>query len=565
MKTKITYNTKAQDGLLEGINMIADAVKVTLGAKGRNVLIESLFGGAPQITKDGVTVAKAIDVEDSLQSQGVKLMQQVASNTNNEVGDGSSTSTILAQAIMTEGLEQVKKGTNPVYLQRGINKAVEKVCENLDKQTIKVENNPEFIKQIATISANNDEKLGTYIADAFEKVGKYGAIKIAPSKNSKTHLEYSSGMVFDSGLIDMHFLDPDKRKMIFDNNIRILVTDHKLNDTNDFAKDGKSFLNVMLAEKKTLIIICEAIESTALRTLITLRKMQGGTIFVVKAPGYGEERAEILQDIAILTGATFIRQGEGMKLEDVTEKELGSCKVFETDTETSKIIEGAGERGEIEKRIVDIEKEAETLEHDYEIDKYKERVAKLDGGIATLYLGAKSEVEVSELKDRVEDAVNATKAAIEGGVVAGGGIALLNSKVNIPEGLTEEEKIGMELINKIISAPFNCIVKNAGENPVEILKTIQVNPPKWWEILWYSIILQGTPPSIVSGRLSANNYGYDVKNNKFGDMYMMGILDPVKVTKIALQNAASVAGTLLTTSCVITNIDRDAGDGKFSM
>lgn len=533
MDKKIMYGAKAQEGLQKGIDILAEAVKTTLGARGRNVMIEDLYGGAPHITKDGVTVAKSIEVSDSLEAQGIKLMKQVALNTHNEVGDGTTTSIVLAQAIIKEGLKKVKYGVNPIYLQRGINLAVGTICNYLKKQSKQVEGNKEFIKQIASISANNDENLGGLIAEAFETVGKYGVIKVEPSQNSETYTEHIKGMKFDSGLYNPMFIDPDKRKMVFENP-KILVTDHKISKVADFGKTNESnLLNKVLQDNETLIIICDELDTMLSQQLIMYRKSQNTSIFVIKAPEFGQDRTDVLNDIAILTGANFISREQGLSLENVTYEDLGSCAKLDTDTESTTIIDGSGNEGEIKKRINTLQNAIPHEDLDHTKTKLKERIAKLSGGVAVLHIGAKSEIELKEIMDRVDDAINATKAAIEEGVVAGGGIALAQCKYGLDntDNIDNEEVEGIKIINDILSVPFKCIIENAGEDVSNIQKKLSQE--------------------------NKDNYGYDVKGRQFGDMFELGILDPVKVTRTALQNAASVASTLLTTQCVITNIDKE--------
>ncbi|MCA9749651.1 MAG: chaperonin GroEL [Romboutsia sp.] len=538
---KLEYSTVSK-GLAEDVKFLCKSLEKSVNIYSKQKSKENSFSDNLLYTvtelkgyKYGLPI---ISIEDTNTYEDVQCIK-VSSKDNLYITDdliithNTTTSTVLAQAIIEKGLEKVKKGVNPIYLQRGINLAVDVVCKSLKEQAKQVEGNKDFIKQIASISANNDTFLGNLIGDAFEKVGKYGVIKVAPSKNSDTYVEHIKGMKFDSGLSNQMFIDPDKRSMTL-NNPYILVTDYMLNEVSDFGNtDDTNLLNKVLKNNDTLVIICDEIDTMLEQKLVLYRKTQNTKIFILKAPEYGQDRTEVLKDIAILTGGQFVSKENGIKLNEVDYDSFGTCEKLETDTENTTIIDGAGDKEEIEHRVNVLQELVVQEETEHSKDKLKERIAKLSGGVAVLHVGAKSEIELREIMDRVDDAINATKAAIEEGVVAGGGIALAQCKFNSIDyqEIDNEEFEGLKIINDILSVPFQCIVENAGED-VDIIKNKLAD-------------------------VNEKNYGYDVKGRSYGDMFKLGILDPVKVTKTALRNAASVASTLLTTQCVITNIERE--------
>ncbi|MDC7248644.1 MAG: molecular chaperone GroEL [Sphaerochaetaceae bacterium] len=533
MERIINYDSEAREGLKEGIDILAKAVKSTLGAKGRNVFIADLYGGAPHITKDGVTVAKNVELGNGLAGEGVKLMKQVALNTNEEVGDGTTTSIVLAQAIIEEGMKRIADGANPMAVKRGIDKAVDAICESLTKSAKQVEGDEEFIKQIASISANNDNTIGTIIAEAFKMVGKHGVIKVEESKDSKTSITHIEGLSFDRGYINHYFSDPLKEKTILQDPYYI-VTDRIINNMAEFGVDENRqipLLNNIDSTNRPLVIICDDMETSLLQQF-TIRKVKGEfNSMIIKSPEFGERRTDILKDICAVTGAKFVSKEQGIELKDLTIEDLGSSKYIEVAENLSSIIGGNGDLNGIKARVDEIKEKLKHEKEEFAIDVLEQRLAKLTGGVALLNIGAKSEVELKELKDRVEDALNATKAAIEEGVVAGGGIALMQVQYEVE--VTDDEAEGSGVIDTILTAPLETIVENAGDKIVEVLDRI-----------------------IKEDKL---DYGYNVKTGTFGNMFDEGILDPVKVTKAALKNAASVAGTLLTTNCAIHNAEVDSG------
>lgn len=530
MERIINYDSEAREGLKEGIDILAKAVKSTLGAKGRNVFIADLYGGAPHITKDGVTVAKNIDIEDGLPSEGIKLMKQVALSTNDQVGDGTTTSIVLAQAIIEEGMKRVADGANPMAVKRGIDKAVEAICDYLTESARPVEGDEEFIKQIASISANNDEVIGTTIAEAFKMVGKHGVIRVEDSKDSKTSITHIKGLSFDRGYITQYFADPRSEKTLL-NDPLFIVTDRVINNMAEFGVDENrqvTLLNDIGETNRPLVIICDDME-TALLQQFTVRKMKGEfNSMIIKSPEFGERRTDMLKDICAVTGAKFISKEEGTTLDSLTMEDLGEAAQIEVSENLSSIIGGKGEAEAIADRVEEIQAKLNIETEPFAVNTLETRLAKLTGGVALLKIGAKSEVELKELKDRIEDALNATKAAIEEGVVAGGGIALAQCSFEID--VTEEEQEGVDVIDTILTAPLETIVENAGGDVINVLDKII--------------------HALDEGK---ENFGFNVKSEEFGDMFEMGILDPVKVTKAALRNASSVAGTLLTTNCVIHN------------
>ena len=527
MAKNITFDIEARDGLKRGVNALANAVKVTLGPKGRNVIISKSFG-APVVTKDGVTVAKEIELEDALENMGAQMVKEVASKTNDLAGDGTTTATVLAQAIVLEGLKNVAAGANPMDLKRGIDKAVEALVENLDKQSKKVGDSSEKIKQVASISSNNDEMIGDLIAEAFNKVGKEGVITVEEAKGTDTYVDVVEGMQFDRGYLSPYFVT-DSEKMIAElDNPFILLFDKKIST----MKDLLPVLEPVAQSGKPLLIISEDVDGEALATLV-VNKLRGSLkIAAVKAPGFGDRRKAMLEDIAILTGGTVISEERGFTLENASIDMLGTCEKVTIDKDNTTIVNGAGAADGIKARVNQIKSQIETTTSDYDKEKLQERLAKLAGGVAVLYVGAASEVEMKEKKARVDDALHATRAAVEEGIVAGGGVALVRAQTVLSNVKVEnpDEETGLHIVARAIESPLRTIVENAGgEGSVVVAK-------------------------VHEGK---GDFGYDAKSEKYVDMMKTGIIDPKKVTRIALENAASVAGMILTTECALTEIKED--------
>ncbi|MFT0714440.1 chaperonin GroEL [Flagellimonas lutimaris] len=528
MAKDIKFDIDARDGLKRGVDKLAEAVKVTLGPKGRNVIISKSFG-APQVTKDGVSVAKEIELEDALEDMGAQMVKEVASKTNDQAGDGTTTATVLAQAIVKEGLKNVAAGANPMDLKRGIDKAVEALVADLEKQTKEVGNNSDKIKQVASISANNDQTIGDLIAKAFDKVGKEGVITVEEAKGTDTYVDVVEGMQFDRGYLSPYFVT-DTDKMIADlENPYILLFDKKISNLQEILP----ILEPVAQSGRPLLIIAEDVEGQALATLV-VNKLRGGLkIAAVKAPGFGDRRKAMLEDIAILTGGTVISEERGFSLENASLDMLGTAETVTIDKDNTTIVNGNGNADDIKARVSQIKAQIETTTSDYDKEKLQERLAKLAGGVAVLYVGAASEVEMKEKKDRVDDALHATRAAVEEGIVAGGGVALVRAKKVLENLATDslDETTGVQIVAKAIESPLRTIVENAGgEGSVVIAK-----------------VLEGK-----------KDYGYDAKSDQYVDMLKAGIIDPKKVTRIALENAASVAGMILTTECALTDIKEDA-------
>ena len=527
MAKDIKFDIEARDGLKKGVDKLAEAVKVTLGPKGRNVIISKSFG-APQVTKDGVSVAKEIELEDALEDMGAQMVKEVASKTNDQAGDGTTTATVLAQAIVKEGLKNVAAGANPMDLKRGIDKAVEALVGDLEKQAKKVGSDSDKIKQVASISSNNDETIGDLIATAFDKVGKEGVITVEEAKGTDTYVDVVEGMQFDRGYLSPYFVT-DTDKMIADlENPYILLFDKKISNLQEILP----ILEPVAQSGRPLLIIAEDVEGQALATLV-VNKLRGGLkIAAVKAPGFGDRRKAMLEDIAILTGGTVISEERGFSLENASLDMLGTAETVTIDKDNTTIVNGSGKASDIKGRVSQIKSQIETTTSDYDKEKLQERLAKLAGGVAVLYVGAASEVEMKEKKDRVDDALHATRAAVEEGIVAGGGVALVRAKKVLEKLETEslDETTGIQIVAKAIEAPLRTIVENAGgEGSVVISK-----------------VLEGK-----------KDFGYDAKADKYVDMLQAGIIDPKKVTRIALENAASVAGMILTTECALTDIKED--------
>ncbi|MEP0134622.1 MAG: chaperonin GroEL [Eudoraea sp.] len=527
MAKDIKFDIEARDGLRRGVDALANAVKVTLGPKGRNVIVSKSFG-APIVTKDGVTVAKEIELADALEDMGAQMVKEVASKTNDLAGDGTTTATVLAQAIVKEGLKNVAAGANPMDLKRGIDKAVDAIVENLSKQTKKVGDSSEKIKQVATISSNNDENIGELIAQAFGKVGKEGVITVEEAKGTDTYVDVVEGMQFDRGYLSPYFVT-DSDKMIANlENPYILLFDKKIST----MKDLLPVLEPVAQSGKPLLIISEDVDGEALATLV-VNKLRGSLkIAAVKAPGFGDRRKAMLEDIAILTGGTVISEERGFSLENTTLDMLGSCEKVTIDKDNTTIVNGAGAAKTIKTRVNQIKSQIETTTSDYDKEKLQERLAKLAGGVAVLYVGAASEVEMKEKKDRVDDALHATRAAVEEGIVAGGGVAFIRSKSVLSKVSVDnaDEETGLQIVARAIESPLRTIVENAGgEGSVVVAK-------------------------VYDGK---GDYGFDAKSEKYVNMLEAGIIDPKKVTRIALENAASVAGMILTTECALTDIKED--------
>lgn len=527
MAKDIKFDVEARDSIKRGVDALANAVKVTLGPKGRNVIISKSFG-APQVTKDGVTVAKEIELEDALENMGAQMVKEVASKTNDLAGDGTTTATVLAQAIVQEGLKNVAAGANPMDLKRGIDKAVAAIVADLEKQATKVGNSTEKIKQVAAISSNNDAQIGDLIAQAFEKVGKEGVITVEESKGTETYVDVVEGMQFDRGYLSPYFVTNSEKMQTELENPMILLYDKKISS----MKDLLPVLEPVAQQGKSLLIIAEDVDGEALATLV-VNKLRGSLkIAAVKAPGFGDRRKAMLEDIAILTGATVISEERGFTLENATMDMLGSAETITIDKDNTTIVNGVGKKSDIQTRVGQIKAQIETTTSDYDKEKLQERLAKLAGGVAVLYVGAASEVEMKEKKDRVDDALHATRAAVEEGIVAGGGVALVRT-ISVLQKLTTEsmdEATGIKIVARAIESPLRTIVANAGgEGSVVVNK-----------------VLEGK-----------KNFGYDAKSETYVDMLKEGIIDPKKVTRIALENAASVAGMILTTECALVDIKED--------
>ncbi|MFK2819564.1 chaperonin GroEL [Flavobacteriaceae sp. LMIT009] len=527
MAKDIKFDIEARDGLKRGVDALANAVKVTLGPKGRNVIISKSFG-APQVTKDGVSVAKEVELEDELENMGAQMVKEVASKTNDLAGDGTTTATVLAQAIVKEGLKNVAAGANPMDLKRGIDKAVKAISNDLEKQSQEVGDSSEKIQQVASISANNDDTIGELIAQAFGKVGKEGVITVEEAKGTDTYVDVVEGMQFDRGYLSPYFVT-DADKMTADlENPYILLFDKKIANLQEILP----ILEPVAQSGRPLLIIAEDVEGQALATLV-VNKLRGGLkIAAVKAPGFGDRRKAMLEDIAILTGGTVISEERGFSLENADLDMLGTAETVSIDKDNTTIVNGSGDAENIKGRVNQIKAQIETTTSDYDKEKLQERLAKLAGGVAVLYVGAASEVEMKEKKDRVDDALHATRAAVEEGIVAGGGVALVRAK-SVLEGLTTDnldEVTGIQIVARAIESPLRTIVENAGgEGSVVTAK-----------------VLEGK-----------DDFGYDAKSEAYVDMLKAGIIDPKKVTRIALENAASVAGMILTTECALVDIKED--------
>jgi chaperonin GroEL len=528
MAKDIVFNMEARNALKKGVDKLSNAVKVTLGPKGRNVIIDKKFG-APAITKDGVTVAKEIELEDAIENMGAQMVKEVASKTADVAGDGTTTATVLAQAIITAGLKNVTAGANPMDLKRGIDKAVEKIIENLRSQSQEVGDSIDKIEQVASISANNDPSIGKLIAEAMGKVKKEGVITIEEAKGTETEVKVVEGMQFDRGYISPYFVtDTEKMETVFEDPY-ILIHDKKISTMKDFLP----VLEKVVQTGKPLLIIAEDVDGEALATLV-VNKLRGSLkIAAVKAPGFGDRRKAMLEDIAILTGGTVISEEQGYKLEQADLSHLGTAEKISIDKDNTTIVSGKGEPDLIKARVNQIKSQIENTTSDYDREKLQERLAKLAGGVAVLYVGAASEMEMKEKKDRFDDALHATRAAVEEGIVPGGGIAYIRALESLVDftGENEDETTGVEIVRRALEEPLRQIVENAG--------------------IEGSIIVQ----KVKEGK---GDYGFNARTEKYENLYQSGVIDPTKVTRIALENASSIAGMLLTTECVLADIKEDA-------
>ena len=523
MAKDILFNLDARDGLKKGVDALSNAVKVTLGPKGRNVIIEKSYG-APHITKDGVSVAKEIELQDPVENMGAQLVKEVASKTNDLAGDGTTTATVLAQAIVSAGLKNVIAGANPMDLKRGIDKAVAAVVESLKAQSEQVGESIEKIQQVASISANNDNNIGTLIAEAMAKVKKEGVITVEDAKGIETHVDVVEGMQFDRGYISPYFVtNTEKMEAVYENPF-ILIYDKKIS----VMKDLLPILEKSLQTGRPLLIIAEDIDSEALATLVVNRLRGSLKVVAVKAPGFGDRRKEMLEDIAILTGGTVITEEKGYRLEDATLAELGTADKITVTKDNTTIVNGQGAKENIDARAAQIKAQIASTTSDYDREKLQERLAKIAGGVAVIYVGAASEVEMKEKKDRVEDALNATRAAIEEGIIPGGGVGFIRaiSSIEKMKGENDDETTGIAIIKRALEEPLRQIVENAGlEGSVVVNKV----------------------------REGEGDFGFNARTETYENLLKTGVIDPVKVSRVALENAASIASMLLTTECVISN------------
>ncbi len=522
---EVKFGRTAREKMLRGVDILADAVKVTLGPKGRNVVIDKSFG-APRITKDGVSVAKEIELEDKFENMGAQMVREVASKTNDVAGDGTTTATVLAQAIVREGAKAVAAGMNPMDLKRGIDLAVKEVVKDLQAKAKKI-NTSEEVAQVGTISANGERQVGLDIAEAMQKVGNEGVITVEEAKTAETELEVVEGMQFDRGYLSPYFVT-NPEKMVADlDDAYVLLHEKKLSNLQAMLP----VLEAVVQTGKPLVIVAEDVEGEALATLV-VNKLRGGLkIAAVKAPGFGDRRKAMLEDIAILTGGTVISEDLGIKLENVTLDMLGRAKKVSISKENTTIVDGAGQKSEIEGRVAQIKAQIEETTSDYDREKLQERLAKLAGGVAVIRVGGSTEVEVKEKKDRIDDALNATRAAVQEGIVPGGGVALLRASSQLKvKGENADQEAGINIVRRALQAPARQIAENAGDEA-----------------------------SIVVGKIleeKADNYGYNAQTGEYGDMIAMGIVDPVKVVRTALQDAASVAGLLVTTEAMIAELPK---------
>ena len=527
MAKEIKFDIEGRNKLKSGVDQLANAVKVTLGPKGRNVVMERKFG-APQVTKDGVTVAKEIELEDALENVGAQLVKEVASKTNDDAGDGTTTATVLAQAIVNVGLKNVTAGANPMDLKRGIDKAVAAVVENLRKQSKEVGDDLLKIEQVATISANNDNEIGKLIATAMGKVKKEGVITVEEAKGIETTVEVVEGMQFDRGYISPYFItDPEKMEVALDRPM-ILLTDKKISSMQDLLP----ILEPVAKSGRAMLIIAEDVDGEALATLVVNRLRGSLKIAAVKAPGFGDRRKEMLEDIAILTGAVVISEDKGLRLADAKVEMLGEAEKVNITKDNTTIVNGNGDKEEIKKRVAQISAQIEKSTSDYDKEKLQERKAKLAGGVAVLYVGAPTEVEMKEKKDRVEDALSATRAAVEEGIIPGGGVAYVRalSALEKLKGANDDETTGIRIIVRAIEEPLRQIVANAGLDGAVVVEKV---------------------------REGEGDFGYNARTDRYENLFESGVIDPTKVTRVALENASSIAGMILTTECVMVDIKED--------
>ena len=531
----VKFSTDARNRILKGVNILADAVKVTLGPKGRNVVLDKSFG-SPRITKDGVSVAKEIELEDKFENMGAQMVKEVASRTNDEAGDGTTTATVLAQAIVKEGMKSVAAGMNPMDLKRGIDLATSKVVEAIKAASRPVEDSAE-VAQVGTISANGEAEIGRQIADAMQKVGNEGVITVEENKGLETETDVVEGMQFDRGYLSPYFVtNADKMTAELDD-CMILLHEKKLSSLQPMVP----LLEQVIQSQKPLLIIAEDVEGEALATLV-VNKLRGGLkIAAVKAPGFGDRRKAMLQDIAILTGGQVISEDLGMKLENVTMDMLGSAKKIQINKDTTTIVDGAGEKSEIEARVAQIRNQIEETTSDYDREKLQERVAKLAGGVAVIRVGGMTETEVKERKDRVDDALNATRAAVQEGIVVGGGVALVQAAKTLAglEGANSDQNAGIAIVRKALEAPLRQIAENAGVDG-----------------------------SVVAGKIRESNdlkFGYNAQTDEYGDMFKFGVIDPAKVVRTALEDASSIAGLLITTEAMVADKPQKEGSGGGGM
>ena len=527
MAKEIKFNIEARDLLKKGVDKLADAVKVTLGPKGRNVVIEKKFG-APQITKDGVTVAKEIEFSNSYENIGAQMVKEVASKTGDDAGDGTTTATVLAQSIISVGLKNVAAGANPMDLKRGIDKAVLKVVESIKNQAQNVGDDFNKIEQIAKIAANNDSAIGALIAEAMKKVNKEGVITVEAAKGTETYVDVVEGMQFDRGYISPYFITDGEKMATEMDHPYILIHDKKVST----MKDLLPILEQSAQTGRPLMIIAEDVDGEALATLVVNRLRGSLKVCAVKAPGFGDRRKEMLEDLAVLTGGVVITEEKGMKLEDATLEMLGQADKITVDKEKTTVVAGAGDPAAIKTRVNQIKKQIETTTSDYDKEKLQERLAKLAGGVAVLYVGASSEVEMKEKKDRVDDALHATRAAVEEGIVPGGGVAYLRSMADLNKltGENDDENTGIEIVKRAIQEPLRQIVFNSGKEGAVVVQ------------------------KVLEGK---DDFGYNARTDVYENLYEAGVIDPAKVTRIALENAASIAGMFLTTECVLVDEKED--------
>jgi chaperonin GroEL len=523
MAKQIKFDLEARDGLKRGVDQLANAVKVTLGPKGRNVVIDKKFGN-PVVTKDGVSVAKEIELSDPIENMGAQIVKEVASKTADQAGDGTTTATVLAQVIVSAGLKNVAAGANPMDLKRGIDKAVSVVVKSLEKQSSKVGTDYSKIQQVATISANNDEVIGKLIADAMEKVGKEGVITLEEAKGTETEVKIVEGMQFDRGYLSPYFVTDTDNMLVEMDNPYLLIYDKKISS----MKDLLPILEKAISTSRPLLIISEDLDSEALATLVVNRVRAGLKVAAVKAPAFGDRRKAMLEDIAVLTGGRFISEDMGMKLETTELSDLGTCERIVIDKDNTTIINGLGNKSDIQARVSQIRSQIESVTSDYDREKLQERLAKLAGGVAVIYIGAATEIEMKEKKDRVDDALHATRAAVEEGIIAGGGVAYIRatSELENLKGINDDETTGISIIRKAIEEPLRQIVNNCGGDA-----SVVVNKVK-----------EGTA-----------DFGYNARTEIYENLISAGVIDPTKVARVALQNAASAAAMILTTECALVN------------